>query len=98
MFTFSLVVSDMQVITTVGRVERMLTDKLILQLCKSAPYVFMYLVRGNPSEEYIIGSIIKMVVSVVMEKEEGGKKGKKNKRLTAVCYEIYYRVEYLSVL
>ena len=81
MFTFSLVVSDMQVITTVGRVERMLTDKLILQLCKSAPYgffVFMYLVRGNPSEEYIIGSIIiiKMLVPVVMEKEEGGKKRK----------------------
>ena len=62
-FTFSLVVSDMRVITTAGRVEHMLTDKLILQLCKSAPYgffVFMYLVRGNPSEEYIIGSIIKL--------------------------------------
>jgi len=41
----------------------------------------MYLVRGNPSEEYIIGSIIKTLVSVVMEKEEGEKKERKIKDL-----------------
>ena len=44
-------------------------------------FVFMYLVRGNPSEEYIIGSIIKTLVSVVMEKEEGEKKERKIKDL-----------------